>query len=183
MLVADYSREAMLSGLEEVLVSSPDDVCLHRAFAGALLTSRDPARAALGRFIEAQLRLEGPCGDERRGLEGRVRKLQRDHARAWLGELAPHLLDRPGVRYSLARGWLDEVAVPALDAGLFAALARAPQARLLRRLAIEDVSGDRGALAALLGAPWLGGLRELAAGEMIERDRPEALIRRLLQGE
>jgi len=182
MLVAD-TREAMLTSLEEVLVSSPDDLCLHRAFANALLTSRDPSRVALGRLIEAQLRLEGPCGDERRKLEGRARKLQREHARAWLGELAPHLLDRPGVRFTLVRGWLEEVAVPAPDAGLFAALARAPVARLLRRLAVEGAGGDRGAWAALLDAPWLGGLRELVAGEMIERDSPEALIRRLAQGE
>src|SRR5262245_63552871 len=105
MFVTNYSREAMLSGLEEVVATSPEDVCLHQAFASALISSRDPAQVARGRYIEAQLKLEGPCGDDRRKLEGRVRKLQRDHGRAWLGELANYLLDRPGCRFTMVRGW------------------------------------------------------------------------------
>lgn len=183
MLVTDYSREAMLAGLEEVVASSPDDVCLHRAFAAALLSSRDPARVARARLIELQLKLEGPCGDDRRKLELRARKLLREHGASWLGELAGHLLGRDDVTLTFARGWLESVTLPALDAGLLAALALAPEARLLRRLAIADVSGDRAALLPLLEAPWLGGLRELALAEMIERDRPEDLIRRAVRGE
>src|SRR5262245_25537938 len=130
MLVADYSREAMLCGLEETVLSSPDDICLHRAFAGALLTSRDPARVARGRFIETQLKLEGPCGDDRRKLELRAKKLQRENARAWLGELASFVLDRPGCKFTLVRGWLDSVTMRTIDADLLAALARTPEARL-----------------------------------------------------
>src|SRR4051812_49593285 len=107
MLVADLTRHALFAGVEEVLLASPDDECLHRAYASTLLQSRDPADAARGRLIEAQLKLEAAdCPAElRRKLEARRRKLTKDHGRAWLGGLAAYLLDRPGYRFELWRGW------------------------------------------------------------------------------
>jgi hypothetical protein len=181
MLLTDYSREAMLSGMEEVLLAGPEDGCLHRAYAGSLLASRDPAVAARGRLIEAQLRLEEPgCpAEQRRKLEARRRKLQKDHARTWLGSrLAAYLLDRPGYRFELARGWLDAVTAPELEAGFVVALAAAPLARLLRRLAFENDRPDRpAALAPLLAAPFLGRLAELRVGEA--EGPAEAVLRRL----
>src|SRR5262245_2674649 len=136
MLVADLTRHALFAGVEEVLRASPDDECLHRAYASTLLQSRDPADAARGRLIEAQLKLEDPdCpADQRRKLEARRRKLIRDHGRGWLGGLADYLLGRPDYRFELWRGWLERVLTPAVEADFIAELARAPQARLLRRL-------------------------------------------------
>src|SRR4051812_44050391 len=118
MITADLTRDAMLAGLEEVLVASADDVCMHRAYAGTLIQSRDPAHAARGRLIEAQLKLEEPgCpAEQRRKLEARARKFLKDHGRAWLGRLAGWLLDRPGYRFELRRGWLDRVSASGAEA-------------------------------------------------------------------
>jgi hypothetical protein len=184
MLLADYSQAAMLTGMEEVLVGSPDDGCLHRAYAGSLLASRDPAVAARGRLIEAQLRLEEPScpPEQRRKLEARRRKLQKDHARAWLGPaLSAYLLDRPGYCFELARGWLDAVTAPGLDAGFIRALAEAPLARLLLRLAIESDRPDgSAALAPLREAPFLGRLALLRVGGV--EGPAEAVLARLAGG-
>src|SRR5262249_41894334 len=107
-LLGNPARDGMISGMEEVVVQCPDDVIMHRAFASALLQHRDPAASARGKFIEVQLKLEEPGlpDDQRRKLASRQRKLLKDHGRAWLGELAGWLLDRPGYRFEMKRGWL-----------------------------------------------------------------------------
>jgi hypothetical protein len=175
----------MLEGIEEVLVASPDDVCLHQGYASALLTAGDPASGARARFIQTQLKLEDERlpADERRKLAGRERKLLRDHGRAWLGELAAYLLDRPGYKFTLWRGWLATVRAPELDAGFLAVLAGSPRARLLGELAIDSDRPDGAtALAALLGATFLNGLREFRLGEAGAGEAPADLIARLAGG-
>src|SRR5262249_3453350 len=105
-------------------------------------------------------------------LEGRRRKLLRDHGRAWLGEeLAAYLLDQQDApaknpyRFEMWRGWLDSVTVPCLTAGFARAPAGARAARLLRVLVIEGAEpGGAEALAALRGAAFLPHLSELRLG-------------------
>jgi hypothetical protein len=185
MLISTYSRAGMLEGIEEVLVASPDDVCLHQGYASALLTQGDPASAARARFIQTQLRLEDERlpADDRRKLVARERKLLRDHGRAWLGELAAYLLDRPGYKFTLWRGWLATVQAPELDGGFLAVLAGSPRARLLRRLLIDgDGPGGTSGLAPLLGATFLAGLVEFRLGEAGAGETPADAIARLAAG-
>jgi hypothetical protein len=168
MLLSTSALDGMVEGLEEVLLANPDDLFTHRAYADLLIRHRDPAFAARGRLIEAQLKLEQPGGAEevRKKLERRNKKLLKDHGRFWLGSLAPYLLDQQGLededeyRFELARGWLDTVVAPVLHLDFIKVLARAPQARLLRKLVIESAApGGPEALAPLLGASFLPSLR------------------------
>jgi hypothetical protein len=164
MLTADVGCDAMLAGLEEVLVSDPADLCLHRAYASSLLYHRNPAKSNLGRFIEAQLRLEDAAlpAQERRKLDSRQRKLRKDFAHAWLGSLADWLLDHEGWRFELARGWLDCVEMPIFDQEFLSLLVRAPQARLLRRLIIHKIDANQmPSLALLREAVFFAHLEEL----------------------
>ena len=184
MLTSMFTRAGMLEGMEEVLVGSPEDVCLHQAHATALLTQGDPASAARARYIQTQLKLENAQvpAEERRKLAARERKLLRDHGRAWLGELAPYLLDRPGYRFSLWRGWLESVEAPELDAGFLAALARSPRSRLLRRLVFATDQPDGGAaLVPLLEAPFSSALREFRLGDAGADEAPAEAIARLIR--
>src|SRR5262245_3775376 len=180
MLLSSWAVEGMVQGMEEVLLANPDDLFTHRAYADVLLRHREPALAARGRFIEAQLKLEEPTrpAEERKTLERRGRKLLKEHGRSWLGALAPYLLDQQGVEgkaaytFSMVRGWLDAVTAPHLDPGFVVALLRAPQARLLRALVIEDAApGDPEALALLHGAPFLPSLRTFRLGLAQEAGR------------
>jgi uncharacterized protein (TIGR02996 family) len=132
---------ATQSALERALVEAPDDLAAHSAYADYLSEQGDPR----GELIQAQLALEDqsrPAG-ERKKLQEQEKKLLQAHARDWLGELAPFLLkgrDRDRApRYQFARGWLDSLEISALSLSLSRALAKAPQARLLRRLVIETV--------------------------------------------
>jgi hypothetical protein len=168
-----------------VLVGSPEDVCLRQAHATALLEQGDPANSARARYIQTQLKLEEPglSAEERKKLTARERKFLRDHGRAWLGELASWLLDRPGYRFTLWRGWLDSVEAPELDAGFIAALARSPRARLLRRLSIENNQpGGPAALAPLLDAGVLSGLCEFCLGKSGAGEPAAEVIARLVEG-
>jgi hypothetical protein len=185
MLTSTYTRSAMLGGIEEVLVGSPDDVCLHQAYASALLAQGEPASAARARFIQTQLKLEDESlsVEERRKLAARERKFLKDHGRAWLGALAAYLLDRPGYRFRLWRGWLEDVEAPELDVGFVTLLADVAEARLLRRLVfLDDRPGGVAALAPLLGASFLPGLREFRLGEAGTREVPGEWIARLIEG-
>jgi hypothetical protein len=183
MLTAtSYASAGRVEGMEEVLVGCPEDVCLHQAYASALMTQRDPASAGRARYIQTQLRLENPLltAEEQRKLAARERKLLRDHGRDWLGALAAYLLDRPGYKFTMRRGWLATVQAPELDAGFVALLARAPQARLLRGLVIEsDRPAGTAALAPLLEASFLTDLREFRLGRTGAGEAPADLIARL----
>jgi hypothetical protein len=173
LLLSNPALDGMVCALEDVLVDNPDDLFSHRSYADVLIHQRDPASAARGRLIEAQLKLEGALPEEeRKKLERKARKFLKDHGRSWLGALAPFLLDGQGLperaayRFDFRRGWLDSVTAPCLDGDFARALAGAPQARLLRRLTIEDPRpGGPEALAALADAPFLAHLRALTLGK------------------
>ena len=129
--------------LEASLVENPDDLASHMAYADYLMEQGDPR----GEFVQTQLALEDPSRStaERAPLLARERELLARHARTWLGDLGRFLVgkhsgpDKP-FDYEFRRGWLDAVRVlPAPDA-ILASLAKAPQARLLRRLeAVYDM--------------------------------------------
>jgi uncharacterized protein (TIGR02996 family) len=121
--------------LEEALAADPDDRAAHAAYADLLQEEGDPR----GELISVQLALEDPRrpAPERRELQRREKDLLKGHTREWLGELAPFLLARAGHEYQLARGWLDNLVIGPLTVPFARALARAPQARLLRRLVIQ----------------------------------------------
>jgi hypothetical protein len=170
------------------------------AYADWLSEQPDKTDQARGEFIRVQLALEdeGKPAAQRKKLQEQEKKLLKAHARDWLGELAPFLLDRkPGkdrpwnelaCKYQFARGWLDSVEVDFFTVAFTRVLARAPQVRLLRRLAlIEDGYEEEGewepgpdvpdgvwnpGLYPLVRCPYLGNVRVLQLGEMTS-DRPE----------
>jgi len=166
MTVLTYSRAGMLGGMEEVLLSSPDDTCLHQAYATALLAQGDDASVARARYVQTQLKLEGRVSDEeRKKLAARERKLLRDHGKTWLGELAPWLL-QPTYAFTMRRGWLYSVEAPELDAAFVEALARAPIARLLRSLSFaHERPGGAAALGVLLDSPLAHTLTTFRLGQ------------------
>jgi uncharacterized protein (TIGR02996 family) len=138
--------------LENAVAADPDDRGAHAAYADALMEQGDPR----GEFISVQLALEDASRPtpERKKLQKREQALIEEHGRAWLGELAPYLLDvsgdvqgryatYPAIRFQFARGWLDTLEVGLLSVPFARVLARAPQTRLLRRLVIKETrSGD-----------------------------------------
>jgi len=182
MTVLTYSRAGMLGGMEEVLLESPDDTCLHQAYATTLLAQRDDASMARARFIQTQLELEGRVSDEKRKkLVGRERKLLRDHGKTWLGELAPWLL-QPTYGFTMRRGWLDSVEAPELDAAFVEALARAPIARLLRSLTIaHERPGGAAALAVLLDSPLAHTLKTFRLGQAGAGKAPAEALREIVE--
>ncbi|HZY89039.1 MAG TPA: WGR domain-containing protein [Gemmataceae bacterium] len=122
--------------LEQALVEDPDDLAAHSAYADYLAEQGDPR----GEFVQVQLALEAPdtSPQKRKDLQAREQALLKEHGREWLGSLAEHLLGQKGsYRPQFARGWLDGLQIAGLSVRFARALAKAPQARLLRQLVIE----------------------------------------------
>jgi hypothetical protein len=135
----------------------------------------------------------GRSAPERKKLQKREEELFQAHGRQWLGDLAPFFLDQEGVneyllraqrgnRFQFVRGWLDSVHVPVIDVALARRLARAPQTRLLRKLAMDETAYEEPGeyeegddvpegtefptLYPLLRASFLHNLRVFQLGEM-----------------
>jgi hypothetical protein len=96
-----------------------------------------------GEFIQVQLALEDPARtkQQRAALRARETELLKKHVRTWLGDLGRFLVgtwsgESKPYHYRFARGWLDFVRVLPFPEGIVAALARAPEARLLQRLEV-----------------------------------------------
>jgi uncharacterized protein (TIGR02996 family) len=130
---------SLQEALEAALLENPDEVAAHAAYADYLMEQGDPR----GEVIQVQLALEDPgrSAQERKQLRDREDELLKHHGRKWLGDAGRFLFgpwsgaDKPS-RYQFVRGWLDQVCVlPSPDA-IFAALARSPETRLLRRLEV-----------------------------------------------
>jgi uncharacterized protein (TIGR02996 family) len=181
--------------LEEALVEAPDDLAAHSAYADYLMEQGDPR----GELIQVQLALErtGLPEKERARLREREGELLKQHAREWLGDAGRFLVgewsgeDRP-YHYQFTRGWPDLVRVLPFPSAVLTALARSPQARLLRRLEVvydmryhpfefdEVMAGPNQALAEgeeedetfepvtilphLLGSPYLTNLQTFKLG-------------------
>jgi uncharacterized protein (TIGR02996 family) len=189
---------SMREALEEALAASPEDLASHMAYADWLSEQPAPADQARGEFIRVQLALEdeGKPAAERKKLQEQEKKLLKAHAREWLGELAAPLLESkkkgggPGddleCKYQFARGWLDSLEASWFNVAFTRLLARSPQIRLLRRLAlIEDAYQEEGewepgpdvpdgvwnpALYPLVRCPYLGNVRVLQLGERTRDD-------------
>ncbi len=197
---AKAQPRSMREALEEALAANPDDLASHMAYADWLSEQEGPADQARGEFIRVQLALEDeskPAG-ERKKLQEQEKKLLKAHARDWLGELAPFLLDRKvgkdrpwnemSCKYQFARGWLDSLEADYFTVAFTRVLARAPQIRLLRRLAlIADAYQEQGewesgpdvpdgvwnpALYPLVRSPYLGNVRVLQLGAASD-DNPD----------
>jgi uncharacterized protein (TIGR02996 family) len=182
------------NALEKALLEDPDDLATHSAYADFLAEQGDPR----GELIQVQLALEDPKRPvkERKELHKREAALLKKHAREWLGDLAPYLLDQEGLSdyerksgnvnsYQFSRGWLDTVSFRDMTVAIARKLAHAPQARLLRRLTIEvtayeepgqyepgpDVPAESdtpATLHPLLRSPYLGNIRYFQLGEQYE---------------
>jgi uncharacterized protein (TIGR02996 family) len=175
------------AALEAALVENPDDLAAHSAYADYLMEQGDPR----GEFIQVQLALEDEKlpRPKRARLEQRERELLDRHGKAWLGGLANGLTGEETRRH--ARGWLDTLCFKTLSAPAAVALARAPEARLLRHLAFdttdfdleedadsaklpEDVDEGADFMELLAASPYLGNVRVLRAGEEIDPDFEES---------
>jgi uncharacterized protein (TIGR02996 family) len=127
------------AALESALAAHPGELAAHSAYADYLMEEGDPR----GAFIQVQLALEDPARTktERTTLLKREKALLKQHARAWMGDVGRFLVgtwsgeDKP-YGYRFARGWLDYVRVLPFPTEVVAALAGAPEARLLRHLEI-----------------------------------------------
>jgi uncharacterized protein (TIGR02996 family) len=125
--------------LERALVADPDDVAAHAAYADWLMQKGDPR----GEFIQVQLSLADPAlpADENARCRQRESDLLSQHAKTWLGDLGRFLVgawsgaDKP-YHFHFALGWLDHVRILPVPEAIIDVLARAPEARLLRRLEI-----------------------------------------------
>jgi uncharacterized protein (TIGR02996 family) len=164
--------------LEAELAANPDDLATHAAYADLLSEEGD----ARGEFIQAQIALEDPTLDTPQRLELRQREQQllSSYHERWLGGLAPYCQRSIGA-YQFRRGWLDTLDITRLDLRLARTLRDAPEARLLRDLAIgfipseshEEVHPDDGVpeedsrpgLWPLVGSPNLANVRFLRIGQ------------------
>lgn len=158
-------------GLLAALAEDPDDLASHVAYADYLTEQGAP----LGEFVRTQLALEdvglAPAGREK--LRQRETELLGLHARSWLGELGPFLLDGAAgfdlfeAEPSFRRGWLDALKANFATFAFCRALARAPEARLLRRLEVSRThyADRRSPLDPLADAPALANVRAFVLGE------------------
>lgn len=186
--------------LEVALVSDPDDVAAHMAYADYLQEQGDPR----GEFIQVQLALEdeSKSAAERKQLQKLEKQLFDQHGHDWLGEIAPYLIDKqqdPKARdwqpdtafaFQFRRGWLDSLELTNYRVAFMRLLIRAPQLRLLRRLALnepdfEEPGGYEAgpdvpqgsytpSLSVLTHCPYLGNVRALQYGEQANDDEQGA---------
>lgn len=186
--------------LEAALVAHPDEVAAHSAYADYLAEAGD----SRGEFVQVQLALEDEkrSAAERAKLRKREKELRSRHEREWLGSLGRFLFgnwsgpDKP-YNFAFARGWLDYVRVLPFPPALIAALARAPEMRLVRRLEVvydmrhhpfsfmtftrdleagltraeRDAAAGVAALPRLLESPYLTNLRAFKYGFSDDHER------------
>jgi uncharacterized protein (TIGR02996 family) len=194
---AKKAPTSMRESLEAALVENPDDLASHMAYADYLTEQGD----ALGEFVRVQLALEDESrpSTETKKLQRQEKKLLDAHARTWLGDLAPFLLDvdesveeydRMKVEFAFRRGWLHSLHASNFTLAFTRALARSPQVRLLRDLHLEnnnyedqenepgdgvpdDVDPETSQLYPLIRCPHLGNVRRLILGEL---DNPDQVL-------
>jgi uncharacterized protein (TIGR02996 family) len=196
-------------GFERALAADPGDLAGWHAYADYLAEQGD----VRGQFMQVQIALENESlpKKERDALKKEEAKLLKKHQRDWLGPLTAVTLDaepvphwrggkdakRAPVTHRFARGWLSRLEFHRLTVNQARVLAKAPQARLLRELVVEDIeheipagttqqhiesyyepgpdvpanieSYDGPGLHALCRCPYLGSIRVFRLGEEIVR--------------
>lgn len=139
---------------EQALAADPHDFAGWCAYADYLTEEGDQR----GEFMQVQLALEDESRSqaERSTLKKREKSLLKKHEKDWLGPLAAVTVDaekvpfweggkegrRAPVTYRFARGWLSRLEFHDLTVGQARALARAPEARLLRELVVETIEAE-----------------------------------------
>jgi uncharacterized protein (TIGR02996 family) len=137
---------------ERALSADPDDLAGWCAYADYLAEHGE----GRGEFMQVQIALENESlpKAERKKLKMREEELLKQHVHEWLGPLAAFTLDaepvqfwqggktatRAPVTHQFARGRLSRVEFHDLNVAQARALAKAPQARLLRQLVVETVA-------------------------------------------
>jgi uncharacterized protein (TIGR02996 family) len=140
---------------ERALAEAPDDLAGRCAYADYLAERGDPR----GELMQVQIALEDEdrAAAEHKKLRAREKELLEAHEREWLGNLAPHLLDKaptnpasadynpdlpakPGVEYRWRRGLLSELKVDCLTVALAQALAGSPAVRFLEKLHVVSTA-------------------------------------------
>ncbi len=140
---------------ERALSADPRDLATASIYADYLQEQGNPR----GEFIQVQIALEDEMRSkkEREKLQAREQELLAKHERDWLGNLAPHLLDRatndpystdynprlpnsPGTDHRWRRGILAELTVGCLTVRLAQALVDSPAARFLQKLHIVSTA-------------------------------------------
>jgi uncharacterized protein (TIGR02996 family) len=159
--------------LEDAIAAEPDDPAPRLVYADWLEENGEEARAELIRTQVALADTKTPARRHKKLFE-RQEALLEEHARRWLGDLAPYLLDQKGGYYeddraydhNFAGGWLALVRVERLTPEFVRALKKEPAARLLRSLEIVDVQyrARTAGLSSLKGAHFLKSLREVWVG-------------------
>jgi uncharacterized protein (TIGR02996 family) len=183
---------AQAAAFERALAEDPDDVAGWSAYADYL----DEQGSPRGEFMQVQLALEDESRSrqERKQLQAREKELLKEHERDWLGNLAPHLLDRveridgyeiqtPDYRWR--RGFLSALTAHCLTTALAQGLAVDPAARFVREFRVHETVVNCGdeppaetpfrvptppgvhhhwELLELIGSPFLRNLRVLQVG-------------------
>jgi uncharacterized protein (TIGR02996 family) len=137
---------------ERALAADPHDLAGWCAYADYLNEQGDPR----GEFMQIQIALEDEslARAKRDALKKKEAKLLKKHERDWLGPLAAITVDAEPVPYwgrgkkakkrapvarQFTRGWLSRLEFHHLTVDQARALTKAPQARLLRELVVEQV--------------------------------------------
>jgi len=190
------TRSASAKALENAILANPDDLGAHAAYADWLieqgdprgefiqvqLALEDPKKSAKERK-ELQKREKQLLKKHEDAWLGELAVYLREGVARSTEDLRDELIEQ-GVellldpvrfgdsehevnyQHQFARGWLDGLQIPKLSLSFSQRLARAQQARLLRRLVIEgSYEGERGFLDPLLKARWLGQVRVFQLGQ------------------
>jgi uncharacterized protein (TIGR02996 family) len=140
---------------ERALAEYPDDFAGWNAYADYLAEQGSPR----GEFMQVQIALEDESRPkaERKRLQATEKELLEKHERDWLGNLAPHLLDRtlnfrgsdnynpdlpavPATEHRWRRGVLSELKVECLTVALAQALVESPATRFLQKLHVVSTA-------------------------------------------
>jgi uncharacterized protein (TIGR02996 family) len=180
----DRPAPSLRQALEAAVVANPDDLAAHSAYADYLTEQGDPR----GEFIQIQLALEQASGPDRDRLREREETLWMQHIETWVGDLEAAFAGRADISIRFRRGWLDEIEVGTMRQDLAEQLARVPEIRLLRRLAVVNADlpeldravayqthvlagvawfdpDEEVALEPLLASPYLGNVRSFQLGD------------------
>ena len=190
--------------LEAAIMRNSDDIAAHAAYGDYLTEIGDPR----GELVQVQLALEDTSRTpaQRKTLEAVEKQILVDHQKAWFGPLGEYLIDQRDVgeylrkagvqnRYRLRRGWLDSVSFAQPSLRAMRVLSRAPIARMLSELIVNDdnyedgYTGENGdvpqpgiddlpedaeegqyTLYGLLQASFLPMLRKLQCGDAVEEN-------------
>ena len=121
---------------EKAVLANPHDLACWSAYADFLVERGD----SRGEFMQVQLALEdeGRPKAERDGLKKKEASYLKKHRAEWLGGLQ----GEKEVEVEFVRGWIGRIEFKNLTVSQARALARNPNARLLRELVVQGVAAE-----------------------------------------